>query len=245
MTLYESATELQLRLEAASIADAGDELLARGRTVRDDITSAAEYFESVQSYRVAIGRTDAPLLDARQVHSAIGGFRGSISRSGPRALQQQSADTLLKVVKAQRKRADRWVTSTWRENFAPAEGLVQQAESDGLHGSTLARTRVRVRASKITGVLAMNPVTDRASLEARLNSRGLHACVERVNELIGELRTAIAAIEQEQAERTPEVRAALGRAASDEGLPLGEVTPELLAALQSAGVLDDLVVRRL
>ena len=245
MTLYESATELQLRLEAASIADAGDELLARGRTVRDDITSAAEYFESVQSYRVAIGRTDAPLLDARQIRSAIGGFRGTISRSGPKAFQQQSADTLLRVVKGQIKRADRWVTSTWRENFAPAEELIRQAESDGLHGSVLARTRVQIRVSKITDVLAMNPVTDRVSLEARLNSRGLDACVARVNELIGELRTAVAAIEQEEAERTPEVLAALRSAGSDEGLPLREVTPELLAALQSAGVLDDLVVRRL
>jgi hypothetical protein len=244
VTLYESATELQLRLEAASAADAGDELLARGRTVRDDIMSAADHLEAVQSYRVTIDLTDSPPLDARKLRSAIRGFRGSITRSGPKAFQQQSADTLLKVVKAQRKRADRWVTSTWRESFAPAKGLIQRADSDGLHGSASARTRVEGRAAKIRGVLAMNPVTDRPSLEERLNSRGLHACVERVNELIAELRAAIAGIDQEQAEMTLEVQAALRRAASGEGLPLGEVTPELLAALQSAGVLGDLVVRR-
>lgn len=70
MTLFKSATELHLRLEAASAADAGDELLARGRTVRDEITSAAERFEAVQSYRVEIDRTDSPSLDAKEVRLA-------------------------------------------------------------------------------------------------------------------------------------------------------------------------------
>ena len=245
MTLVEIATDLQLRLEAASVADAGDELLSRGRTVRDYIASAAEYFEAVQSYRVTIGRTDTPPLDGREVRRAIGGFRGAISNRGPKAFQEQSAVTLQNVVTALTRRADRWVNSAWRENFPAAEELLERASSDDLHGSAAARTKALSSAATIESVLNLNPVRDRAALEARLHTEGLNACLERVNEIVDELRTAIAAIDQEQAAMTPEVRAALQHAASAHGLPLGEVTPKLLAALQSAGVLDDLVVRRL
>ena len=245
MTLVESATELQLRLEAASEADAGDELLARGRTVRDEITSAAEYLEAVQSYRVAIDATDSPPLDAKKVRSAIGRFRGALSSSGPKAFQQQSTVTLLAELATQSKRVDHWIKSTWREHLAAAHGLLNRAQADGLHGSAAARRKVRIRASTIESVLSLNPVSDRAALEARLKAEDLEACLEQINSLVGELETAIAAIDQEQSEMTPEVQRTLRSAASAEGLPLGEVTPELLAALQSAGVLDDLVVRRL
>ena len=168
-----------------------------------------------------------------------------MSSSGPKAVQQQSAATLLNVAVVQTRRVDRWVNSTWRENFPAAQRLLERANSSGLHGSAAASTKVRNCASTIQVVLNMNPVRDRAALEARLNAEGLNACLERVNELIEQLRTAIAAIDQEQAAMTPEVRTTLRRAASAQGLPLGEVTPELLAALRSAGVLDDLVVRRL
>lgn len=245
MTLFETATELHIRLRSASEADAQDELMSRGRTVGGDIVSAAEHLEAVQSYRVIIGRTDAPMLDMRAIRQAIGRFRGALSKSGPKALQQQSAATLQDVVNAQAKRADRWVKSTWREKFAAAEELLTRVTSGELHGSISARAKARNRASRIEQVLNLNPVKDRAALEVHLNAVGLDACIEQVNELIEELRETIVAIERDQAEMAPEVQTVIRRATSADGLPLSEVTPELMAALRSAGVLDDLVVRRL
>ena len=245
MTLFETATELRIRLRSASEADAQDELMSRGRTVRGDIVSAAEHLEAVQSYRVIIGRTDAPTLDTRAIRQAIGRFRGALSKSGPKALQQQTAATLRDVVTAQTRRVDRWVRSTWRENFVGAEELLARVDSGDLQGSVLARTKARNRASKIEEVLNLNPVQDRAMLEAHLDAVGLDACIERVNELIEELRAAIVSIERDQAEMPPEVRVAIQQATSVDGLPLSEVTPELVAALRSADVLDDLVVRQL
>lgn len=244
MTLFETANELQLRLGAASTADAEDELLSRGRTVVADIVSAAEHLEAVQSYRAMIGHTDAPPLDTSAIRQAIGGFRSALSKSGPKALQQQSAATLQKIVTEQTRRLDRWVMSIWRENFASARALLERVNSDDLHGSGLVRTKARNRASRIEYVLSLNPIKDRATLEANLNAVGLNACIEQVDRLIEELRAAIVAIDLAQAAMTPEVRAAIQRAASPDGLPLSEVTPELMDALRSAGVLDDLVVRR-
>ena len=245
MTLFEAATELQLRLGAASEADTGDALLSRGRTVRADVASAAEHFEAVQSYRVTIGRTDMPPLDAKEIRQAIGRFRAALSNSGPKAVQQRPAASLLEVVTAQIRRVDRWVKSTWQEKFAAAQELLERVDSGDLHGSPADRIKARSRASKIAVVRNTDPVRERAALEERLKVEGLNACLEKINELIDDLRAAIVAIDKEQAAMTSQVRAVLQRAASGDGLPLGEVTPELLAALQSAGVLDALVVRRL
>lgn len=245
MTLFDTANELRLRLDAASTADAEDDLLSRARIVRGDITSAADHLEAVQLYRVALDRTDALPLNTKSIRQAIGHLRGALSKSGPKALQQQSAATLHNFLTDQARRIDRWVRSTWRENFAAAEPLLERVDSGDLHGPALARTTAQNRASKIRDILNLNPAKDLETLEAYLDAVGLDACIERVNELIEELRTAIAAIDSEQAAMPQEVKTAFERAASEGGLPLGEVTPELMAALRSAGVLDDLVVRRL
>ena len=206
--------------------------------------SAAEHLKAVQSYRLVLGRTDAPTLDTRAIRQAIGRFRRALSKSGPKALQQQSAATLRDVVTTQTRRVDRWVKSTWRENFTAAEELLTRVASGELQGSVSARAKAQSRASKIEAVMSLNPVEDRAMLEAHLDAAGLDACIERVNGLIEELHDALTAIDRDQAAMAPEVRAAIQRAASVDGLPLSEVTPELMAALRSAGVLDDLVVRR-
>ena len=244
MTLFETAIELQLRLEAASTADKEDVLLSRARTVRDAIVAAREHFEAAQSYRVTVGLTDTPPLNTKAIRQAVGHFRGALSRSSANACQQRPAATLERVLAEQTRRVDHWIKSTWGMNFAHAKALLDRVDAGDLHGPVLARTQAQNRASKIRDVLNLNPVKDRATLEARLNAVGLDACIERINELIQELQAAIATIDQEQETMPPEVREAIQRATSADGLPLSEVTPELMAALRSAGVLDDFVVRR-
>ena len=245
MTLFETATNIHAQLRAASEADAQDELMSRGRTVRGDIMSAAEHLEAVQSYRLILGHSRAPTLDARAIRQAIGRFRGALSKSGPKALQQQSSATLQRVVTEQTRRLDRWVKTTWRENFTTAEELLERANSADLHGPTTDKVIVRNRARTIEAVRSMDPIREQSALEAHLKATGLSACIDQVNRLIEELHAALTAIDRDQAAMPPEVRAAIERATSVAGLPLSEVTPELVAALRSADVLDDLVVRQL
>jgi len=242
VTLFKTATELQIRLKAAQVADAEDQLLSRGRTVRTDLESTVEYFEAAQSYRAVIGRTDVP-LDATAIRRAIGNFRGALTNSGPKAFQQQSAVTLRDVLTAQIKRVDRWVGSTWRANFAADEELLRRAESGDLHGSPAARIEVRRRASRIRAIQNLDPVREREVIEKRLNAKGLNACLESVKPLIDALRAVIAVIDKKQAAMTPQAQEALRRAASPDGLPLRKVI-HLLAELESSGMLDNLVVRR-
>ena len=178
MTFFETANELQLRLDAASTADKEDVLLSRGRTVRDAIVAAKEHFEAAQSYRVTTGPTDAPPLNTKAIRQAIGHFRGALSKSSPNAFQQRPAATLEEVLAAQTRRVDHWIKSTWGENFAGARALLERVDSGDLHGPVLARTKAQNRAAKIEAVLNLNPVKDRAMLEAHLNAVGLDACIE-------------------------------------------------------------------
>ena len=242
MTLFNTATELQIRLKAAKAAEAEDQLLSRMRTVRTDLASAAEHLEAVLFYRTMIGRTDMP-LDATAIRRAIGNFRGALRNSGPRAFQQQSAVTLRNVLSAQTKRVDRWVRSTWRANFAADEELLRRAESGDLLGSPTERSKARGLALRIRAVQNLDPVRDREAIEKRLNAKGLHACRAGVKQLIDTLSVAITVIDKKKAAMNPQVQEALRRAASSDGLPLRKVI-HLLAELESSGMLDNLVVRR-
>ena len=245
MRIYETATALLLRLEAANLEDVGDQLLARGRNVRTDIGDAADYLEAVNRYRNTMGRTDCPPLDAKGIRRAIGGFRRTLSISGPNAFQQRSVATLLDVLRIQIKRVDRWVGSTWRENFVQANALLDRTDLIDLYGSPLDKVKAMNRASIIKLIRDTDPVREQAVLEERLGEEGMIPCLARIEDLINDLRAAILAIDAAQAALTSEIREVLHRAASSDGLPLGDVTPELLETLQSARVLDDLVVRRL
>lgn len=244
MTLIDTATELLVRLEAASEDDAGDELLSRGLVVRQQLSAASDHFEAVNAYRHAIGGSHQPTIDGKEVRQAIGRFRGALSKSGPRAFQQQSAATLLEVAEAEIKRVDRWVRSAWRDRFSAANEFIERVEAGELHGSLSDLTRAKSRAQRLKAVIKTDPIRDRAELEDLLKVEGLANCLSRADESIEELKAAIEAIDLEEAAMPPGVREVLRRSASDEGLPLQELTPELLAALESAGVIGDLAVRR-
>ncbi len=242
MTLFKTATELQIRLKAAQVADAEDQLLSRGRTVRTDLESTVEYFEAAQSYRAVIGRTDVP-LDATAIRRAIGNFRGALTNSGSNAFQQRSAVTLRNVLTAQTKRVERWVRSTWRANFADDEDLLGRAESGDLHGSAAEQAEARGRASTIRGIQKLDPVREREVIEKRLNAKGLNACLSNAKRLIDNLGAVIAVIDKKRESMTPQVQEVLRRAASPDGLPLRQVI-HVLVELESSGMLDSLVVRR-
>lgn len=243
MTLFETAAKLQLRLDAANEEDEVDQLLSRAHKVRSALAHAAEHFDAVQSYRVAIGQTDVPSLGGKEIRQAVGRLKGSLSRYGTRAFQLPSADKLQRLLSTQIRRVDGWVRFTWRQNFTAARELLVREESGDLHGSPTDRVRASNRASKIRVVQGKDPVRERTLLEELLKVEGLNACLGEVDKLIDDLRAAIAEIDKKQNALTPRVRAVLRQAASVNGLPLSEVTPELLAELQLAGVIEDLVVR--
>ena len=244
MSIFDRATDIQVQLKAALEADSSDELLSRGRTVRTELDAAAAYLEAVQSFRSALGVQDAPNIDVKELRQAMGRFRSALSRSGPAAVQQQTAATLLKEVKNETTRLERWVKSIWKSRFDDLQSLLDRVESGDLGGTHDHNRRAFDCASQLRRARSADPVHATKELEQILNSTGFDACLEKIDVLGIELGRAIEAIEQEHATLTPEVQTVLEKAGSGQGLPLAEITSDVLEALESAGVLEGLVVRR-
>jgi hypothetical protein len=244
VSLYDRSVDLQLKLEAAQSADTGLELLARGSRLVESLDRASEYFSGAATFRSTANIVDRPGIDLKAVSQAVGAFRAGLSRHGSAAFQHQPATTLSDVARTQRERTTRWVTARWRDRFAEYQPLLDRVETEHLVGSTHHIVIARTRASKLRTVRAMDPVAEASELQASLGGADVGAWLLAVTTLANEMRTALEALDAERAALTPEVRDALQRAASHDGLPLSEVTDELLAALRSAGVDDSLVVRR-
>ena len=85
---------------------------------------------------------------------------------------------------------------------------------------------------------------DLGLIQTALEADGLEACVVRIQELGGELRSLLEELKRAQAELPPQVQMALERAASEDGFPLEDLTEEMLISLRAAGVLGEFVVRR-
>jgi hypothetical protein len=243
MSLYDRAVDLQLKLEAAQSADTSVELLTRGARLVESLDRASEYFAGAASFRAKAQVHNRPTLDLKAVSQAVGGFRAGLSRHGSAAFQHQPAATLTEVAKAQRERVARWVTARWSDLFAECDPLLERVDNEHPVGNTTRIVVARSRAATLRAARSMDPVANGTKLQTTLGGADMEAWLHAITTLTTELRQALDALDAERAAFTPEVREALRRAA-DDGLPLSELSDELLAALRSAGVDEHLVVRR-
>lgn len=243
MSLYDRAVDVHVRLAAAQSADASVELLAKGAHLVESLEQATSYFANAVAFRANAGVVERPNLDLKAVTNAVGGFRAGLSRHSSAAFQHQPATTLTEVAKAQRERAARWVIARWRELFVPYDPLLERVETELLVGNTTQIVVAKARASRLRAAKSMDPVANADDLRTTLGGDDVEAWLQNASKLAAELRDALSALDSEHAAFTPEVREALRRAA-DEGLPLSELSDELLVALRNADVDGHLVVRR-
>lgn len=244
MSLYDRSVDLQLKLEAAQSADTSLELLVRGARLVESLDRASEYLVGAAAFRLAVNVTDRPGLDLKAVSKAVGAFRAGLSRHGSAAFQHEPAATLIDVAKAQRERTARWVTARWKDRFERYRPLLDRIQTEHLIGSATQIVVAQARASKLRAAMGMDPVANAAELQNTLGGADVEAWLRAITTLANEMRSALQALDAERAALTPEVREALRRATAVGGLPLSEVTYELLTALRGAGVDESLVVRR-
>jgi hypothetical protein len=242
MSVYDRAVDLQVKLEAAREADTSIELLTRGARLVNSLEQASAYFADASAFHAKAHLNERPNLDTRAVTQAVSGFRAGLSRHGSAAFQHQPATTLAEVAKVQRERAARWVTARWRELFAPYDPLLDRVQTERLVGNTTHVVAAQTRAARLQAAKLLDPVADAADLRTTLGGDDVEAWLDAIGNQAARLSDALGALDAEQAAFTPEVREAL-RLAADDGLPLSEVSNELLAALRNAGVDGHLVVR--
>lgn len=243
MTLYDQCVDLQVKLEAAHAADAGLELLARGQRLVDALEKARTYLVRTAQLPAALRSGSSPALDDKTVTQAIGAFRGGLTRHGVGAFQHQPAATLVDVAKAQRDKCARWVATRWRGVFTPYEEDLERAASGRLVGELSQRLAAQRRASTLRTARGYDPIEQRGDLERLLGGQKVEDWLHTISTIGDELHAALARLDAARNAMTPEVRDALHRAASEDGLPFSDLTPELVAAIRAAGVDDQLVVR--
>lgn len=244
MTLYDRAVTLGVKLSAAAAADAGDALLAQGQMLVGDLDLTSTQLEDLATIRADFGVDGRPNFDAKAVTQAIGAFRAGLSRHGSPAFQHAPAGTLRDVAKQQRAAAARWALSSWRariDDLTPAAAL---ATSERLQGNAAHRRRAENRLRKLTRVRDLNPLVDAVKLQAELEGNVLADWLAAIARLNTELREALETLDAARLQQSPTVRAALARASSVDGLPLEELTDELLAELRTTGIADQLLVRQ-
>jgi len=92
--------------------------------------------------------------------------------------------------------------------------------------------------------MGLDPITNAEELQRVLGEGELPEWIVAIGKIGSELRQALEAIDVEQAALTLEVSDALRRAATEGGLPLSELSTDLLNSIRLAGVDEHLVVRR-
>lgn len=245
MSLFDRGVVLQLKLEVAQTADTGLDLLARAARIFEMLSESADYLEGATRVRQEMNIADRPPIDVKAVTQAVAAFRAGLSRHGSAAFQHQPASTLTEAAKTQRDRCSRWLASRWRQEFAPYETEMDRAASEHLTGSGLHSVVAQARASKLRALRGLDPITQHEDISKALETSDVARWRAAITALGDQLAAALGALDAEHAALTPEVRAVLDRAASESGMPLDDLTPELLAALRAAGVDGRLVVRRL
>jgi hypothetical protein len=245
MSLYDRAVDMGVRLGAAASADAGVALLAQGQILVRELEETTARLEAAASIRKTLGVDTRPAVDTKVVSQAVGAFRAGLSRHAAAAFQHAPATTLRDVAKQQAASVERWALSAWRAKVDELTPHTHQATSENLQGGALLRQRAENRLRKLKVVRDINPLTDQTRLQSELQGTDVSAWLAAVSTLDEELRAALEGLEAERALHTPTVRTALERADSPDGLPLDEVSEDLMTELRAAGVLDQLVVRRL
>ncbi len=241
MSLFDKAVNLKVKLEAAQEADSNAELVTRGSRIAETLDSASEFFTQVATLRSAAQATNGPNLDIAAITQAIGAFRGGLARSGPFAFQYQAATNLTNVATKQRERAEKWVTAVWRDVFAPYGELLERA-AQPLMGNALQVTKARGRAQTLQTAMKHDPIKEADVLRRTLGGSGVVDWLLRASEIADELAQALDALDSERETLSHAVKEAL-RIAGEGGLPLSELSDELLRELRNARLDQHLVVR--
>lgn len=244
MNIYERAGSLRLRVETSQRDDQYLELHQQASELLSQLRDRVAFLEMLVMLSDVLGLDERPTLNETHLRKAVGGFRSALTQYNAAAVQQQSAVTLLRSTEKIEESLARWALLAWKTAFEDLSVLIGEDGLQGLAGPPTKVTRARRIASQIQNAVGRNPMRDLGSIQTALEADGLEACVVRVRELGGELRSLLEELKRAQAELPPPVQMVLERAASEDGFPLEDLTDELLNLLRDAGVLGQFVIRQ-
>ena len=243
MNLYERCVNLGTKLEAAIEADGNSTAVASGTKLADTLGQALDKIERTMRFRSEAGISERPQLDQKAIQKAVNAFRGSLSKHQLAALQHQHASDLRQTAEKQSSIAVEWAANQWKMLFDEYASTLDRAESRTLTGDSKQLEMAHRLSEKLRSAKRLNPVTNPDALELILKGKNATDWIQSFRVAGRQLRQILEELDTERNKLPPEVQIALNRAATREGLPLSEVTVDLLVALRAAGVDVQLVVK--
>lgn len=243
MNLYERSAGLRVALDTASKASGDHELVERGQRVIDLLNASVTTLSDLRDLSRVLQFGPAN-LEAKTLSQSARQLRTGFARYQAEALQHASTTNFEKAVRDIVKLATRWAEARWRELFDRWVDPIDRAIDATLVGDAERRHQAKRKAQKMKALSTCNPVTERDQIDEFLAGVEMAAWCAAIETMGGELTSVLQQLEESHRALGLAVREALDRAATIEGLPLDEVSPELLVQLRDAGVLDSLVVRR-
>lgn len=244
MNIYERAESLKLRVETSQRDGQHLELQPQASELLSQLRNCTARLKVIVLLCEVLGSEERPRLDEIRLRKAVDGFRSELTQHNAAAVQQPAAVTLRSSTEKIEDVLARWALSAWKTAFEDLSVLIGEDSLQGLAGPPVKVTRAKRMASQIQSAIGRNPMRDLGSIQTVLEADGLEACVVRIRELGGELRSLLEELKRARAELPPQVRMVLERAASDDGFPLEDLTDELLNLLRDAGVLGQFVIRQ-
>jgi hypothetical protein len=242
MNLYDRAVDLATRLSAARDNDAGEQLVVRGTVLADALDEVSAYLEEAQRVALALLPQGRLPIDSKAMSQAVNAFRGGLATHQAAAFQHQPATKLQDFAKSQRQKCERSIREAWVALFSPADPLLQRVQDGLLVGGVAQRASIQTKAQKLSTAQALNPVTDQEAIRKHLGGDGVEEWKGSISQLVDDLALALREMEDEQDALSPAVLEAL-RKAKDDGLPLSELTDDLLGELRKGGFDKKLMVR--
>lgn len=242
MNLYDRAVDLTTRLSAAGDNDAGEQLVVRGTVLADALDEVSAYLEEAQKVALSLLPQGRLPLDPMAMSQAVKAFRRGLAAHQAAAFQHQSATKLLDFAKAQRQKSERSIREAWLALFSPADPFLLRVQDGLLVGGVSQRASIQTKAQKLSTAKALNPVNDQETIRKHLGGDGVEAWKRSISQLVDDLARALRELEDEQDALSPAVREALRRV-KDDGLPLSELTDDLLGELRRGGFDKTLMVR--
>jgi hypothetical protein len=242
MTLHQRSVQALASLAADEQEGASEDLLKRGELIASQLKTAQTTLQRGEHFANALG-ADGPRADTKNVRKAIADLESGLSRFGVKAFQHKSTTAAIDAAKELEKSVQRWVASVWQAHFKDLDIVASAATAKDLQGPTAAVMRIQTAGRRLSSAITLDPMKESERLRALLGSDDAVEVIRQIRELASGLEVLIRKLDAEHEAMPESVRTALAAAHSADGLPLTDITAELLLELRSAGAIDRLVVR--
>lgn len=241
MTLHDRAARVIAAVNAEESDSASHDLLNRGQLVSQQLRSTRSLAVDAAKLREEFD-FGPPQIDPKPLAKKLGALERRLAEKSLQAVDGKDASNAEDEAREFSKRLAIWAGREWEDRHKAATTLIKVVDELAIQGRPETRQQIRNDRTRLASMLKHNPLSQQAELLASLEVRDLVGASEAIDSRTRRLGELLLKLRSQAEDFSPTVKAALGAAATEGGLPLGSISAELLAELIAAGVADTLTV---